>query len=362
MAIRTRSLAALAAIGLVLAFVSCDKSPTSPRPPQPTGATGAASLVGFELVAPPEIPPGDVVQLTANATRPDGSVENVSSQARWWSDSPVLQLSSTGLVTATARGMGVVAVSFNGWSARANVLVLPRNTFRLAGILKDSGFGIANVTVAVISGVGEGLTTISGSTGAYALYGVGGPVQIKLQKEGYRDGIHRVEVAGHHTTDFNMIAERAPTDYSGTYALTISAASSCRSTAGPFPDAARRRVYTANVAQDVGRLTVTLTDADFILTNGFGNRFFGFIDPTDTMTFTLTDGDYYYYFSQFDVVERFSDTALAITGRVTARGTPQLISGTLAGRFLISSRAGAPFIGISSECVSNTHGFEMVRR
>lgn len=360
MPIRSRALAAIAAIGLVLAFVSCDKNtPTSP-PPQPP--TPTVSIVRFELVAPPEIPPGEVVQLTANATKADGSVENVSTRASWWTDSPVLAVSNTGLATAKTRGTAVVVVTFNGWQQRATVLVLPKNTFRLAGTIQDSGFGVANVMVTVIAGVEEGLTTVSGSNGAYALYGVRGPVQINLQKQGYRNAVERVDVARHYTTDFTMIAERPPADYSGTYALTISAAASCRVTTGPFPDAARRRVYTANVKQDVARLTVTLTDADFILTNGNGNRFFGFIDPTDTMTFTLSNGEYYYDFSQFDVVERYSDTALMVTGRLTARGTPQLISGTLAGWILISIRTGAPFIGFSSQCESNTHGFEMVRR
>jgi hypothetical protein len=360
---RSRQLAICAAIGLVLALASCDDSPTSPRPPPPPGQPAPATVVRIELVAPPEIAPGESVQLTANAVKSDGSVENVSSQAQWMpTDSPVVQVSSTGLATGNNRGEAFVSARFSGRSANARIFVLPKGTFRLAGTIKESGFGIANVTVTVIAGVGEGLTTLSGFGGSYVLYGVSGPVHLQLKKDGYRNATQQLDVTAHRTADFDIVADRPRKDYSGTYTLTISAASPCPFA---FPDAAKSRVYTANVAQDGGRLTVTLSDADFIVTNGNGNRFFGFVDLTDTITFPIGaafDFYYYYYSGHFDIVERFSATALMVNGTVTARGTPQLISGTLLGAILISSRASAPFLPYSSRCHSNTHGFEMVRR
>lgn len=367
MPILSRYVAVIAAMGLVLVFASCDgKSPTSPVPPPQPGQPAPVTVVRLELVAPSEIAPGESVQLTANAVKSDGSVENVSSQAQWApTDSPVLQLSSTGLATGIKRGETFVSARFSGRGANARIFVLPKGTFRLAGNIKESGFGIENVTVTVIAGVGEGLTTLSGSGGSYVLYGVSGPVQIHLKKEGYRNDILQLAVTAHRTADFEIVADRPRKDYSGTYTLTISA-SPCGFTSGPFPDAAKSRVYTANVAQDGGRLTVTLSDADFIVTNGNGNRFFGFVDLTDTITFPIGatfDFYYYYYYSgHFDIVERFSATALMVNGTVTARGTPALISGTLRGSILISRSASAPFLPYSSRCPSNTHGFEMVRR
>jgi hypothetical protein len=365
MAIRSRSLAAVAGIGLVLAFVSCDKSPTSPRPPQQPGPPPPAVVLRLELVAPPEIAPDETVQLTANAIKSDGSVENVSSQAQWTQPiATVLQLSSSGLATGKNRGETVVTARFSGRSANARIFVLPKGTFRLAGTIKESGFGIEKVTVAVISGVGEGLTTVSGAGGSFVLYGVAGPVRIHLKKDGYLNTLEQIDVTAHGTREFSMVPERPRKDYSGTYVLTISAASSCGSGGNnQLPDAAKRRTYTANVAQDAGRLTVTLTDADFIVTNGYGNRFVGLVDPTDTVTFPIGDAYYYYYYSgHFDIVESFNGTALMVYGIVTGTGTSQLISGTLEGSILISRRATAPFVPFSASCYSNAHGFEMVRR
>ncbi len=211
---------------------------------------------------------------------------------------------------------------------QAHIFVLPKGTFRLTGTIQESGFELAGVTVTVTSGVGEGLTTLSDATGFYALYGVIGSLQLEVKKEGYRNAIQSLDVTAHRTYDFNMVTERPRTDYRGTYTLTISAASACRWTSGTFPEEAKRRVYTANVEQDGGRLTVTLSDADFIVTNGYGNRFSGFTDPTGTMTFPIGDvwGD---EIIRFHIVERFSVGALLVGGTVTASGTPQRIAGTL---------------------------------
>lgn len=139
--------------------------------------------------------------------------------------------------------------------------------------------------------------------------------------------------------------------------------SPCRFSGSIFPEAAARRVYTATVSQDAGRLAVTLSDADFIVTGGFGNRFFALMDPSDTMTARISDADNYYYYSgHFDIVERVGGTPLMVQGSVTAKGTPQAISGTLRGSIMTSSRPSAPFLPAMAQCFSDTHGFEMVRR
>jgi hypothetical protein len=363
MPIRSRHVEVSAAIGLVLVFASCDKSPTSPRPPEP-GPSSTVTTVRLELVAPSEIAPGESVQLTANAIKSDGSVENVSSQSQWTpTDSPVVQLSSTGLATGQNRGEQVVSARFSGRSANARIFVLPKGSFRLAGTVQESGFGLANVALTVTSGVGEGLTTLSGPDGAYALYGVSGPVRVQLKKEGYLNTIQQVDVTAHRTHDFIMNPERPRQDYGGTYVLTITAASPCRPSPAAIPDEATHRVYTANVTQDGGRLTVTLTGADFIVTDGYGNGFFGFVDPTDMITFPIGDPYYFaYYDPHYQIVERFRDGALIVVGNVAARGARGLITGTLAGAIATSRSMKPPYGTYSGSCFAPTHRFEMVRR
>ncbi|HXG72560.1 MAG TPA: carboxypeptidase-like regulatory domain-containing protein [Gemmatimonadaceae bacterium] len=355
-----RAAAFLVSIGLALA--ACDRKPPTTPPPPPVGPA-PVQTVRLEIVAPAEIEPGESVQLTANAIKSDGSVENVSSQARWSpTNSPILQLSPTGLATGIGRGYLFVTAVFANRSVGARILVLPRGTFVLTGNIKESGFGVPGVAVTVISGIGTGLTTLTNLNGDYVLYGVSGPVQIQLKKEGYLTTARQVDVAAHGTRDFELAIEGTRKNYAGRYTLTISTNEPCRSKSGILPEEAKRRVYTANVTQDAGRLTVLLTDADFIVTNGFGNRFFALMDPLDTMTATIGNAsDYYYYTGHFDIVERLSATTLMVQGTVTAKGTPQGISGTLNGAFLTSNRPTAPFLPSAASCYS-THGFEMVRR
>ncbi|HXG72559.1 MAG TPA: hypothetical protein VNJ04_18300 [Gemmatimonadaceae bacterium] len=361
-----RAVAIFVSIGLALA--ACDrKPPTSPPPPVlPPGPAAPVQTVRLSIVAPSEIEPGESVQLTANAIKSDGSVENVSSQARWSpTNSPILQVSPTGLATGTGRGQETVIASFANRSVGARVLVLPRGTFAVTGNIKESGFGVPLVLVTVITGIGTGLTTLTNVNGYYELYGVSGPVQIQLKKEGYVNTLRQVDVAAHGTRDFDIPIEGTRKNYAGIYTLTIAMNEPCRFTFGTLPDAAKRRVYTATVSQDAGRLTVLLTDADFIVTNGLGNRFFALVDPLDRVTAQIgnAEEDFYFgYFGRFDIVERLSPTALTVQGAVTARGTPQSISGTLQGSIATSKRPTAPFLPSAATCNSDTHGFEMVRR
>ena len=362
--IRVRHLAGLAA--LVLAIGSCnDRTPVAPTPgPQP-GPTVVVSTLRLELDAPSEIAPDESVQLGLKAIKSDGSVEDVTSRASWNpTNSPFLQITPTGLATGKARGSTTVFVTFDRRNVSQRVIVVPKGTFRLTGTVKESGFGIANVAINVLSGAGQGLTALTTTNGAFELYGVAGAVQLHLKKEGYQNGLQQLDVTSHRNADFEILADRPRKNYSGNYQLTISAASSCATGNRPLPEAARRRTYSATVTQDGARLTVTLGDADFIVTDGHGNRFFGYVDPDDLVTFPIGDAYYYYYYSgHFDIVERLSNTsALAIVGTLSSRATSTSLSGTMNGALMVSSRSTPPFTSFSSQCFSNSHQFEMLRR
>ena len=118
--------------------------------------------------------------------------------------------------------------------------------------------------------------------------------------------------------------------------------------------------------RDGTQLTVTLTGADFVITQGRGNRFDGFIDGPDVVTFVIGDASAYYYFYevvQHDLIERLStNSAFIVSGIVTARPTSSGIAGTLNGVFSFAQGSAPPFRRFSSNCRSNTHRFEMVRR
>ena len=205
------------------------------------------------------------------------------------------------------------------------------------------------------------MTATSDVGGAYVLYGVSGTVRIRIRREAYLDATHEVSATAHRTADFDLVAARPRTDYRGTYRLTITAAPTCRSLA----ESAKLRHYTADVAQDGSRLTVTLRDADLIVVNGRGNRFTGNVDINDTIRFTIGDVfPYYdYYFATlFDIAERVDAETVATAGIVSSQGSPTRISGKLNGSIVVSSSTIPPFLPLISWCGSPSHGFEMVRR
>ena len=362
MHVHPRRLSVMAAIGLVLLFASCErKSPTSP-PPLPTPTAPTPALVRLELVAPTGIAPGETVQLTANGVRADGSVENVSAKAQWTpATSGVLTVSSTGLATGRDRGEVVVRAHFGGLSANARVYVLPTGTFRIYGQLHEGGVGLENGTVTVMTGIGAGLTAVTNSSGTYVIYGVSGSVQIQAKKDGYLDANLQLNVTTHNQTFFStpMVPNQSRADYSGSYTLTISAQPVCPTGPAPFPDAARRRSYIASVVQDnSGQLFVSLSGADFIVHNGYGDDIFGRVTSFGEFRFYL--GPDYYYPGEFTIAERFGDTALLVEGSVTARGTPDLISGSMSGRIIVAGTPSHPFTPLGASCP--TDRFEMVRR
>jgi len=126
-------------IGLCLGAVltigcdGADRPPLLSPPPPPGGLIVLRpDIIRIELIAPPEIAPGESVQLTANAIKSDGSAENVSNQAEWTTNNTsVLQVSSTGLATATNRGgtnvyANVYARFAGRHHASAGIFVRPR--------------------------------------------------------------------------------------------------------------------------------------------------------------------------------------------------------------------------------------------
>jgi hypothetical protein len=131
-----------------------------------------------------------------------------------------------------------------------------------------------------------------------------------------------------------------------------------------LPSGSTTRSYTATVAQSGSTLDVRLSGADFVVTQGRGDHFSGFVGPNDDVAFTIGSPTYYYYYcSAFDVVERLTNnTALIVNGNVTASATSAGISGTLIGSFILAQGLTNPSWGLEVICRGGTHRFEMVRR
>lgn len=361
-------------IGAALVVASCDKNPTGPSLPNPggPGAPPPVTVVRIEIVAPASVAPTATVQLTARAVKSDGSVEEVTRDAQWSStNGRVIVVSNTGLATGFSRGEANINARYQSHSASALVMVLPEGTFRLDGRFTDGGFPLPGVQVEVISGTGEGLAAVTGDSGAYSLYGVAGQVKLQAKKEGYRNQIQDLDVTGHRTLNLEMAVDGERPKLAGTYTLEIEAGR-CTSNVS-LPDDARRRTYTAIVEQEGPRVSVRLTGADFIVSDGRGDHFAGLMVNEEDLrleiggAIQITSSSYYWYHYYYfvdsaDLVERLSpSSAFVAAGTVEADGSATGISGLLRG-WIVLARDVVPPFDASVRCRSDDHRFEMRRR
>jgi hypothetical protein len=364
MAIQRRVIAAML-VAAAMVVMSCgDNGPTRPAPISSPPPPAAASVVRVEVEAPASMDPDASLQLKANAIKSDGSAENVTAQAQWSSSNTgVVEVSAAGVATARARGEANVIARYQSRSASARLLVLPAGTFRLTGQVADGSVALSGVTVTVLAGTGEGLSAVSDMTGAYAIYGVGGRVRIQAKKEGYDNALADLDVSNHVRLDLNLRFSGQRPDLNGSYTLTIEAVVCSGFAGAPLPEEARRRSYRATLNQDGANLEVRLSGADFIVTNGHGDRFGGIISG-DTVTFAVGDAYYYYsyYSGHFGLIERLSSSgAFLVNGTVSAKADSSGIDGTLRGSVLISRGTTPPFTQFSNGCFSSAHRFEMRR-
>jgi hypothetical protein len=348
-------------LGVVLFVLvaSCDDNPTRPAPtPNLTPGTPAVTVLSIRIVAPTSVAPGSSAPVVVNATRSDGTTADVTSLVKWSTSSTRPLEVADGMVRGKEPGEVQVWAFYLNRSASTSILVLPEGTFKLAGTVTDGGVGLDGVTVAVIGGTGEGLSAVTDLSGIYRLYGVAGSVRLRAKKLGYENQTEALEVTTHRTANIAMSFGGERPRLAGTYEMTVTAASHCSS----LTPAARTRSYTADIQQDGARLSVVLTGADFIVTNGFGDRFQGTVIG-DRVTFQPgIDYYYYYYLGEAALVERFPPTALIINGNVSARQTATGLTGQLSGTIGLTRTATPPFTSFSSACYAGTHDFVMTRR
>jgi Big-like domain-containing protein len=236
------SAATSAAILLALVFAACD-NPGGPTPTRNTGGQ-TPTLTRLEIAGPDSVPPGAAQGFRATARFSDGSERDVTTQASWSSaNDAIVSVSSSGQVTGRERGETDIRASYSQLVSTKRVMVLPSGTFKISGRVLDTGVEVPDARVAVTAGSATGLSTLS-QNGRYALYGVSGPTQITVSKDGYQPRVENVDVSAHRTLDIYIAVLGPPWDPSGTYTLTIALAPDCRSA---LPEELWVRTYAAVV-------------------------------------------------------------------------------------------------------------------
>ena len=183
-------------------------------------------------------------------------------------------------------------------------------TYRVAGLVSESGQPVAGAAVEVIES--PGTATVTDASGVYRLYGVAGDVHVRVTKDGYQPKSSGLTVAANLTLDFTLEQVSLSLDFGGLYSLTVTA-DSC----GVAPVDERTRTYDAQVMQDGPNLNVVLSGAQFFTDNDKGHGFKGRVAP-DGITFYLSGWDEYVYDGiYFSLVEFLGPSRfLTVTGSV----------------------------------------------
>jgi len=335
-----RTLVAFAA-AIVAGLAAGCSHPTGPsRTPSP-GRPVSLKVSGVDAIAP-----GQIVAFVATASFSDGTTQDYTHKVAWSADpTSVMTITrDTGVATAQSIGDVTITAAFltdNGQCCTARITrsVLPANTYRLTGKALESGLPVQGATIVVLSGIGAGLSATTDADGAYRLYGVAGPIQVKFSKSGYDDVVKDFTATQNDVLDFPEAHQSGGIPpLAGTYTLTLTADPACstdpRNRVAPLPDDFRQpRSYAASLTQNGPAVTVTFTGSEMV--PGL-NQFTGRVQP-DSIEFQIGSYDYYYGPSNL-IAERLSATQeFEFGGQLHAQRSGTGIGGRLDGMLEIVS-------------------------
>jgi hypothetical protein len=353
--------AATAGVGVVIALtIACDRSATAPSPQ----ASPRTSISGLAIRGPERLAPGETARFTAIATLSDGSTQDDTQKMAWTAHpEDVLAIGrATGEATAGQAGDAMIWAHSAGYCCpvRIAVLVLPPNTYRLTGQVRESGLAVPAATVTVVSGIGSGLSVNTDYDGQYRLYGVVGALRLRVSKPGYVELIKDVTASRNDVLDFPEARQtEAVPSMSGSYSLTLQPDPDC---AVPSTDPRNRqlpadmqqaRSYTVQVTQEGPRLLVTAAAPSFLPPS---DRFEGRVTP-DGVELLLGDG-YLGYGPDNAFTAHFSPTqALSYEGQVYATRVGSSMVGRLDGEIQLFEKS--TFYRPIGHCRAGNHRFSM---
>lgn len=316
---------ALATVGFV---VACENSPTKPSP------LSASPLAGIDVIGPDSVPPGESAQLVANIRQADGTTKSASNvQTVSWrsSDSSVMLVNNTGLITArpSARGEAMITAAVNtpaGVVQGTRVVVAqPQGTYRIVGSVHESGAPTVPVAGALVEVRPESRAAVTDDAGQFRFYGLSPQSSIRVTAVGYETIDQPLELTANATRDFGLTADGPRLVLNGPYTIAVDVVSSCN-----LDSALQHRTYNAVLTTTGTVIDVALTEQRYALADGRGNHFKGRLSGGGA-TFTLEDYDWPDYMYP-NVVERLEDnTRLVVAGEATIEGTAAGLTGTLSG-------------------------------
>ena len=237
------------ALSTVLFLTGCEKTVS---PIQPPGATIHRTL---ELQGPSNIAPGRTGSFRAFVVDSRNVRQDVTEAAQWnVVDSSILAVVRAGVLSGVRQGESVLTVAYPGVAVLSrSILVLEDGTFRIVGRVLEASWPVADVVVAVSSGVGTGLSATSDRAGQFRLYGVAGDIELIATHDDYKPATRAMRVTTHTTADIPVTPLRTPYPMAGSWKATFTVASDCS-----LPVDAGPRTYEVAVTQDVSEIKVAM--------------------------------------------------------------------------------------------------------
>jgi hypothetical protein len=248
------------AITIWLVLAACGRSPSAPSSSGPGAPSAGATITAVQVTGPARLSPGERAQYVAIATYSDGSSRDVSSIATWSPANPsaVLYFGAPGRAVGVRAGEATVFTRIGVVEGRTPVLVLERGTFKLAGrIVETSDRPLEGISVDVLSGIGFGRRATANSQGEYALYGVAGPIQLRVSGEGFGPQLRDTIVTADSSAEHFILspAEPAAASIGGDWTMTLRPSATCSVAPG---EVAKGRSYLVTIHQTGTGLTYTI--------------------------------------------------------------------------------------------------------
>jgi hypothetical protein len=292
----------------------------------------------------------------------DSTTQDLTSSSTWRSsDSGVLSIADNGEGTGGKAGEAILAAEKDGKRSSLQVLVLAPGTFRVTGVVTDSGIPVVGATVDLLDGSRAAMTTQTDAQGIYRLYGLSGPIELRVRATGYPEEVRRLTVTDDAQYDFAL----PPTPVlSGAYDLTITADSAAcpPSARNALPADLRVRTYDATITQTGPQLTVKLKGAS-LTAGSFSGTVSGNVATFDIRGISSSFYYYYLYFDRsLDLVEQLSPSGfLVISGKATASTSADGFSGTLQGVMGVLLTVSSPYPNFTAVCYGKKR-FALTRR
>jgi hypothetical protein len=365
---KTLTICRLFMIALAVISAACDKPPL--LAPSNLPHPNLSRTVRLEISGPSEMAPASTTKFQAMAHLDDGSSHDVTDKVSWASLNTGALTVNGGVVTASPQpGEGQIRVVLHPHIVAHTVIVVPPGTYRLTGVVTESGsngYGVSGARVDVVSTAGTVGAVTAG--GQYRIYGVAGATRVSVTKAGYEVRELSMNVIAHERLDVELPPSTTRPSVGGSYAVTIAAAEACRD---QLPPELMSRRYSATVTQSGPRVTVILDGATFAA--GIGrpqNRFSGSVESGD-LELQLNDfdedpscsfGPTHECYVLGEVLEHITElNYFNPTGKASIPLGAPVLSGALRGT-LYARRLNAGKFPPTASCTSEAHRIEMRRQ